>query len=90
MKPQMALYHNWEERWLSFEKYLWFIQRKETSLKVLRWTSNEAWGISRNVDVTLVTSATLVQRTLTIMTLITDLIEISTFFTFYTSPDNFS
>ena len=44
--------------------------------------TNEAWGMRRNVDVTLVTSATLVQRTLTIMTLITDLIEISTFLHF--------
>ena len=75
----MALYHNWEERWLSFEKYLWFIQRKETSLKVLRWTSNEAWGISRNVDVTLVTSGGwMVPGTLNIITLITALMEIST------------
>ena len=41
--------------------------------------SNEPRGISRNVDVTPVT---LVQRTLTIMTLITDLIEISTFLHF--------
>ena len=54
-------------------------KKRDISEGILRWASNEAWGISRNVDVTLVTR---VQWTLTIMTLITDLIEISTFLQF--------
>ena len=54
-------------------------KKRDISEGILRWASNEAWGIRRNVDVTLVTR---VQWTLTIMTLITDLIEISTFLQF--------
>ena len=64
---------------VEFWEILVVTKKRDISEGILRWASNEAWGISRNVDVTLVTR---VQWTLTIMTLITDLIEISTFLQF--------